>query len=115
MRRIWLAIVAALLACVLSACGSTPATSHDPEHIAIMITGSQVSPNGDRVKVGVDQQVVLDITADRAGTLHVHSNPGRELEYAAGTTTIKLAIDQPGIVDVESHSLDKIIVSLEVS
>ena len=45
----------------------------------------------------------------------MHSTPEQELEYGAGTTTLTLdAIDQPGIVDVESHHLEKVIVQLEV-
>ena len=44
----------------------------------------------------------------------MHSSPEQELEYDAGTTTLELTIDQPGVVDVESHDLEKTIVQLEV-
>ena len=51
----------------------------------------------------------------RPGEIHVHSSPEQELEYDAGTTTLRAEpIDQPGIVDVESHALEKTIVQLEV-
>ena len=44
----------------------------------------------------------------------MHSTPEQELSYEAGTTDLPLTIDQPGIVDVESHDLDLVIVQLEV-
>ena len=44
----------------------------------------------------------------------MHSSPEQEIEYAAGTTDKTLTIDQPGVVDVESHHLEKLIVQLEV-
>ena len=56
----------------------------------------------------------LHIVADKPGELHVHSSPEQEIEYAAGTTDKTLTIDQPGVVEVESHDLDKLIVQLEV-
>src|SRR5207342_1811344 len=49
----------------------------------------------------------LHITADKAGEIHVHSSPEQHIEYTAGTTDKTLTIDQPGVIDVESHSLDK--------
>ena len=60
--------------------------------------------------------VELLVTADAAGEIHVHSDPALELEYHKGETRLKIgATDQPGTVDVESHTLDKVIVQLEVS
>ena len=44
----------------------------------------------------------------------MHSDPEQELEYDEGTTTLTMTIDKPGLVDVESHTLDKVIVQLEV-
>ena len=44
----------------------------------------------------------------------MHSKPEQELEYGEGTTTLPLTIDKPGVVDVESHDLEKVIVQLEV-
>ena len=56
----------------------------------------------------------LHITADKAGEIHVHSSPEQHIEYGAGTTDKTLTIDQPGVVDVESHTLDKLILQLQV-
>ena len=45
----------------------------------------------------------------------MHSDPEQELEYDAGSSTLHVdPIDAPGIVDVESHHLEKTIVQLEV-
>ena len=56
----------------------------------------------------------LHIVADKPGEMHVHSSPEQEIEYAEGTTDKTLTLDQPGVVEVESHHLDKLIVQLEV-
>lgn len=83
--------------------------------ITVTISGDSVTPNGDRVDVQVGQPVELVVKADAAGEIHVHSDPEQQLEYGAGTTTLKpFTIDKPGIVEVESHALEKTIVQLEV-
>ena len=58
----------------------------------------------------------LVVEADTAGEIHVHTKPDdQEFEYDEGTTTLKLTVDKPGLVDVESHDLEKVIVQLEVA
>ena len=114
-----------VLALGLTACGdggdadppaSTQSSSTDGDSVAVTVTreGDTFTPNGERVELGVDQTLVLTITADEAGEFHVHSTPEQEIEYAAGTTDKTLTIKQPGVVDVESHDLDLLIVQLEV-
>jgi hypothetical protein len=83
--------------------------------IDITIKNGTVTPDGDRVKAGVGDPVTLKIDADTAGEIHVHSSPEQEIEFPQGTSTKKLTIDQPGIVDVEDHKLDQVIVQLQVS
>jgi len=83
--------------------------------INISIQGDTVKPNGSRVKVKRGEPVTLRIDADGPGELHVHSTPEQELEFREGVSTKKLTIDQPGIVDVEDHELEQVIVQLEVS
>jgi hypothetical protein len=83
--------------------------------IEVTIEGDSVTPNGDRVEVQVDQPIELVVKADTEGEIHVHSDPEHELEYGVGTTTLRpFTIDRPGIVEVESHALEKTIVQLEV-
>jgi hypothetical protein len=96
-------------------CGGSHDGSDDKTKIInVTFSGDSVTPNGERVKVGVDQPIEFVVKADKSGEMHVHSTPEQELEYAAGTTTIPLKIDKPGIITVESHALNKTIVQLEV-
>ena len=90
--------------------GSGSGTSID-----ITIKGGKVTPNGERVKAKVGSPITLKIDADQAGEIHVHSTPEQEIEFAKGSSTKKLTIKQPGIVDVEDHALEQVIVQLQVS
>jgi hypothetical protein len=120
MRRT-LAAAAVVLATLTfaTACGDeekpSDSGSSDPKVIKVTFDGDTVTPNGERVEVSTGQDIQLEVDADVAGEIHVHSSPEQELEYPAGesTQTIK-GMDQPGTVDVESHHLDKVIVQLEV-
>lgn len=95
--------------------GSGSGSGATPAVIDVTFAGRTVTPNGERVKVPVGQDVTLDVTADAAGEIHVHSTPEQELDYAAGRTTLTIKdLDQPGIVEVESHALDKVILQLQV-
>jgi len=83
--------------------------------VKVDIEGESVHPNGELVELGVGEPLVIEVEADHAGELHVHSSPEQELAYDKGHTTLRLTIDKPGVVDVESHDLDKTIVQLQVS
>ena len=114
--RVTAAMVAALA--LLTSCGDEdPADSGsdaDPLTIEITFADGTVEPSGERVDVAVGQQIELVVKADEGGELHVHSKPEQEMEYGEGTTTLPLTIDKPGVVDVESHDLEQVIVQLEV-
>ena len=106
---------------LLAGCGEdeptegSDGTTTDSQTIEITFAGDTVEPNGERVDVKAGEPITLQVKADEPGELHVHSNPEQELPYGAGTTTLKLTIDEPGVVEVESHELEKVIVQLEVS
>jgi hypothetical protein len=129
------AATALVLALSLSACGSgksgsssqpeaelsatpaaqvTSAPSADAKVIAIRLQGGTVEPNGERVNVKANQPIVLQINADAAGELHVHSSPEQHIAFPKGGSEITLKLAQPGVVDIEDHALDKLIVQLEV-
>ena len=123
-----------VLAASLSACGGdgdtdAPATdqsassspsdspsSSTDDGVAVTVTreGDSFTPNGERVELGIDQALVLTIEADEAGELHVHSTPEQEIAYDAGTSEHEIVIDRPGVVEVESHEPDVILLQLEV-
>lgn len=129
-------LVGALIAAVvgLAGCASSDDSTDDPstgtptsptgsatseptdagQVIDITISGDSVSPNGTKVDVEANEPVILDITADQPGEIHVHSTPEQEIEYAAGESTHTLTFDRPGVVEVESHTLEKVIVQLQV-
>jgi hypothetical protein len=122
MRRA-LAVLALLVSVTgLAGCGDDDSSSADDgsnelptKTIDVTFEGSDVTPNGDRVEVQVGQPVEFVVKADAEGEIHVHSDPEHEFEYGAGTTTLQsFTIDKPGIVEVESHDLEKTIVQLEV-
>jgi hypothetical protein len=110
-----------LVACTagLTACGGDDSSGDTKDlptkSIDITVSGDNVTPNGDRVDVKVNQPIELVVKADAEGEIHVHSDPEHEFEYNAGTTTLpSFKIDKPGLVTVESHTLEKTIVQLEV-
>jgi hypothetical protein len=118
MRKL-LVIVVALTAALpaLTSCSSDDggsAGSGGATSIHITIKDGIVTPHGDRVKATVGKPITLHIDADEAGEIHVHSTPEQHIEFGKGTSTKKLTIKQPGIVDVEDHALDKVIVQLQV-
>ena len=100
--------------------GSPLSSSPDPSPtptgpvIRVNIRGSKVSPVAERINAKVNEPVTFIVTADRPGGLHVHSSPEQSPEFQAGTTTLSVTIDKPGIVEVEEHESDAIVVQLEV-
>jgi hypothetical protein len=82
--------------------------------IDVTFKGDKVTPQGASIKVAAGKPIKLHIVADKPGELHVHSSPEHEIEYPAGTTDKTFTIDQPGVVEMESHTLDKLVAQLEV-
>lgn len=119
LRLCSLVIVAFL---VLTACGSDDSTdagtpkkdASDTTTLDITFKGDTVDPQGASVEVKAGQPLKLHIVADRPGELHIHSSPEQEIEYEAGTTDKTITIDRPGVVEMESHTLDKLVAQLEV-
>jgi hypothetical protein len=95
-----------------SEAGTTPSSGTT---VDITIKNGKVTPNGERVKAELGAPVTLKIDADTSGEIHVHSTPEQQIEFEKGTSTHQLTIEQPGIIDVEDHALDQVIVQLQVS
>lgn len=93
---------------------AAPQTDDGVKTIAVTISGDKITPEGDRVQIEVGTPVRLTITADKAGELHVHSTPEQHVEFDEGTSSVELTFDKPGVVDVEDHALDKLILQFEV-
>ena len=86
----------------------------DTVTVEVAREGDTFTPNGERVELAVDQTLVLQVTADEAGELHVHSTPEQDIAYEAGTSEHEITVDRPGVVEVESHDPDSIVLQLEV-
>ncbi|HEX8780462.1 MAG TPA: hypothetical protein VF728_04760 [Nocardioides sp.] len=83
--------------------------------VEIVIEGGEVSPAGERVEAEVGSELVLEITADQPGSMHVHSHPEQEIHFGKGTTTAAVAIDQPGIIEVELHDPTVVVLQIQAS
>ena len=119
MRRVVLVATVLTTLLTLAGCGSDepetdPGDGASPTRIELTFEGED-APATERVPVEVGQPVELVVKSDRAGELHVHSDPEQTLEYAAGTTTVRITIDSPGVVDVERHEPEALVLQLEVS
>lgn len=91
----------------------SPTASQDAD-VEVLIEGESVKPAGARVDAKRGTEIVLSITSDRAGELHVHSSPEQVLRFPQGSSTQTLTIDLPGVVAIEEHKSGKTIVELEV-
>lgn len=89
-------------------------TADDSAALTVTREGGSITPNGERVELAVGQRLVLTITADEPGELHVHSTPEQDIAYGSGTSEHEITIDRPGVVEVESHEPDLIVLQLEV-
>lgn len=115
-RRTWAAVLAVLVgSATLVGCSGDDSGGSEPVVIEVTFADGDVTPKGERVEAGTDQPIDFEITADEPGTIHVHSVPEQEFDYDAGSSTHEITVDKPGLVDVESHQLDQVIVQLEVS
>lgn len=95
--------------------GSTDSGDGAAVSIDITFKGSSVDPNGRQIEVPVNEPIELRISADAAGELHVHTQPEQEIAYPEGESSHELTLDRPGVYEVESHDLEKIVVELEAS
>jgi plastocyanin len=100
---------------LLGGCGSDDPAEPATTRIEVTFADGDVSPQGDRLEVKAGGTIEFTITADEPGSIHVHSSPEQEFEYDAGTNTYEITIDTPGVVDIESHDPETVIVQLEVS
>ncbi|HET7352309.1 MAG TPA: hypothetical protein VFJ28_15360 [Marmoricola sp.] len=96
---------------------ATPTPTKESEKgttIEITIKGGKARPDGVRLKAKAGEPVRLHIVSDTDGEIHVHSSPEKMVSYTSGTTDKTITIGRPGVVDIEDHELDKLLVQLEV-
>lgn len=141
MLRTFVVALAASAALLLTACGaeeapaaqetSSPAASPTPSEssgasstptpeeetgtvIEVTVEGDTITPEGERIEVPVGEPFTLSITSDRDGEMHLHSAPEVSVDFGPGETTQEITIDVPGLVEMEEHDADALVVTLEV-
>ena len=116
--RATLLAVAVAAGLSLTACGGddTSGTSTEVEVIRVTVADGTVTPADERIEVSPGQPIDIEVTADVEGELHVHSSPEQEFTYGGdgATTTIKLQIDRPGVVEIETHDPQQVVATLTV-
>lgn len=94
--------------------GTTDSGSGEPTVVEIEFADGEVTPQGERIEVDAGDPIDLEVTADEPGELHLHTESEQALAYGEGTETFEIQIDRPGVVVVESHDLDQVVVQFEV-
>jgi hypothetical protein len=111
---------AVLLTATVTACGNdaTPSGSGGASHsastgsaqtLAVHITGDTVTPTAQEVNLAVGESLTITVQSDRAGELHVHSDPEHTFDFKPGAHTFKVTLDTPGSVDIEEHVSDTLV------
>lgn len=124
------AVAAVLLALAVAGCsGGTVGTPHETEvtasrvsgkptvkgtRIDVHVTTNGVHPTGKQITAHTGAPVTFVVHGVAAGELHVHSSPEQRVVYPRGLSTAILRFDRPGVVDVESHQFDELVVRLEI-
>ncbi len=130
----WLLGATALLSVTLMACsqGAEPSPSTSPAASAaelpsestpeapagptleVRVTGDAVTPAAQQIDLAVGETLTIEVQADRAGELHVQSDPEQMLEFTSGAKLLRLTLDSPGSVDLEEHETGVLIARLLV-
>lgn len=78
--------------------------------VDITIEGGNVTPLAEAVEMKAGETLVLTVTSDREGELHVHSSPEQTYAIAPGTEKIRVTLERPGTVDIEEHESGVLVV-----
>lgn len=124
MRRAlsWLSPLAVAVPPVLALVAATGCGTEQTDAVAdegrtmmeITIENGRAEQAGGRVEVSTGESVELVVMADSTGQIHVHSDPEEAYTYEPGTTTFTVEMTRPGLVDVELHGPDQLLLQLEV-
>ena len=82
--------------------------------LEVEVEGDEVKPVAEQIDLAVGQRLTITVQADRAGELHVHSDPEHTFEFGPGTEKFQLTVDTPGSVDIEEHESDALVARLLV-
>jgi hypothetical protein len=77
--------------------------------LELTVSGDTIDPANQQIDAKAGDTLVVEITSDRAGELHVHSSPEQQLEFKPGNTRLEIELKQPGQVDIEEHESDTLV------
>ena len=95
--------------------GSASPTDGTGTRLAVRIDGDDVSPMAETMELSTGDVLTVEVDANRAGELHVHSSPEQYVEFGDGTTRQRIAFDKPGQVDIEEHQTGVLVARVLVS
>ncbi|RFU87319.1 hypothetical protein DY218_07875 [Streptomyces triticagri] len=82
--------------------------------VKIAVRDGEVDPAPGRIEVKKGERIRLEVTSDRADTLHVHGYD-REAELPAGrSATLAFTADRTGLFEVETHESGLLLTQLAV-
>ena len=85
---------------------SQPSRSPSPAAAAtldVRVSGDEVTPVAERIDLEAGDSLLVRVRSDRAGELHVHSDPEQYVRFEGGTVEHELTLVNPGSVDIEEH------------
>ena len=94
----------------------TPTEPAADATVAVTVSGGEVSPNAENVRVRRGQTVRFTLISDDAAeSIHIHGYD-KTLEAKPGRTTrLDLVVDQSGVFEVETHETAKLVAKLIVA
>ena len=69
----------------------------------IRVSGDEVTPVAEQIDLEAGDSLLVRVRSDRAGELHVHSDPEQYVEFGSGSGEHELTLENPGSVDIEEH------------
>ena len=62
-----------------------------------------MTPVAEQIDLEAGDSLLVRVRSDRAGELHVHSDPEQYVEFGSGSGEHELTLENPGAVDIEEH------------
>jgi hypothetical protein len=77
--------------------------------LEVEVEGDEVKPVAEQLDLAVGERLTITVRSDRAGELHVHSDPEQSFDFGSGRRTFRLTLDKPGSVDIEEHGAEALV------
>jgi heme/copper-type cytochrome/quinol oxidase subunit 2 len=119
-RTLGLATATLALGALLAGCGgddvpSPESTDTKSKTLDVVIADGEVTPNAERVEVGVGTSVILQIRSDVADEIHVHGYDEEIAVEPGKPATLEFGADETGRYEIETHESHKLVYQLVVT